>query len=296
MVDVLFAGTGASVPSRERSLPCVAVRMKGDVILFDCGEGSQRQLMVSPFSFMKVKGIFISHLHGDHYLGIPGLLQTMSMSGRKDRLILAGPEGFSDAVDSLMGLCNGGLNYDIDVSDASDGDVFQFKGFSVEAFGVDHGVPALGFVFREDDRPGKFDRVKATSLGLRPGPDFSRLQNGETVNGVDPKDIIGPIRKGRRIVYSGDTLPCAKLAAAAKDADVLIHEATYLSSDGGLAKEHMHSTAEDAATAAKDAGVSLLIVTHMSNRYDDLSLIEDECRSIFPNSVAAADMMLFSVK
>ncbi|MCL2890954.1 MAG: MBL fold metallo-hydrolase, partial [Methanomassiliicoccaceae archaeon] len=203
MVDILFAGTGASVPSRERSLPCVAVRIKGNIILFDCGEGSQRQLMMSPFSFMKIRGIFVSHMHGDHFLGIPGLLQTMNMSGRKDKLTLAGPEGFSDAIASLLKMCGGGLNYEIDVKDAKDGDIFTFKGYTIEAFSVDHGIPALGFAFREDDRQGRFDREKAMSLGLQPGPDFSKLQEGKKVKGVDPKDVIGPERKGRVIVYSG---------------------------------------------------------------------------------------------
>ena len=296
MVDILFAGTGASVPSRERSLPCIAVRIKGNIILFDCGEGSQRQLMMSPFSFMKIRGIFVSHMHGDHFLGIPGLLQTMNMSGRKDKLTLAGPEGFSDAIASLLKMCGGGLNYEIDVKDAKDGDIFAFKGYSIEAFSVDHGIPALGFAFREDDRQGRFDREKAMSLGLQPGPDFSKLQEGKKVKGVDPKDVIGPERKGRVIVYSGDTMPCGRLLNVSKNADVLIHEATYLSKDHKLAKEHLHSTAKDAASLAKDADAGLLVVTHMSNRYDDLSLIEEECRSVFPNSIAATDMLTLSVK
>ena len=296
MVDILFAGTGASVPSRERSLPCVAVRMNKDIILFDCGEGSQRQLMISPFSFMKVKAIFVSHLHGDHFLGIPGLLQTMSMSGRKDDVLLVGPEGFKDVIGHLIEACGGDIAYNIDIVEASDGDKFVFKEFIVSVFEVMHNIPSLGFAFEENERPGKFNRSEAISLGLRPGPDFSKLQKGETVNGVRPEDIIGPARRGRRVVYSGDTVRCGRIAEAAKDADVLIHESTYISKDSGLAKEHMHSTSADAANTAKEANVSVLFITHMSNRYDDLTEMENECRSVFQNTVLAKDMLMFTVR
>jgi len=296
MVDILFAGTGASVPSRERSLPCVAVRIGRDIILFDCGEGSQRQLMMSPLSFMKIKAIFVSHLHGDHLLGIPGLLQTMSMSGRKDDILLVGPEGFKGSVDRLMEACGGELEFDVDIIEASGGDAFVFKEFIVRSFDVRHSVTALGFVFEENERPGKFDKAKAISLGLTPGPDFSRLQKGETVGGIRPSDVIGPVRKGRKIVYSGDTVKCRRTVEMAKDADVLIHEATYSYGDSPLAEEHMHSTSHDAAYAAMDANVSMLIVTHMSNRYDDLKVIEDECREIFPNTVVAKDLMMLTIR
>ncbi|MCL1904773.1 MAG: ribonuclease Z [Methanomassiliicoccaceae archaeon] len=296
MVDVLFAGTGASVPSRERSLPCVAVRSNKDIILFDCGEGSQRQLMISPFSFMRIKAVFVSHLHGDHFLGLPGLLQTMNMSSRKDDILLVGPKGFEKAMRCMMKACGGEVSYRIDIVEAKAGDKFVFKEFVVNVFKVSHNVPALGFAFEENERPGKFDRAKATSLGLRPGPDFTRLQKGETVDGVEPRDVIGPVRKGRRIVYTGDTERCSGIVKAAKGADVLIHEATYSRTDAELAKEHKHSTAYDAATTAKEADVSVLVITHMSNRYDDLSLLEEECREVFPNTVLATDLLLFTVK
>ncbi|MCL2607278.1 MAG: ribonuclease Z [Methanomassiliicoccaceae archaeon] len=295
MVDILFAGTGASVPSRERSLPCVAVRIGKEIVLFDCGEGSQRQLMISPFSFMKIKAIFVSHLHGDHFLGIPGLLQTMDMSGRKDGILLVGPKGFGDVIKRLTETC-GSVTYNVNITEASDGDEFEFKEFAVKVFEVKHSVTALGFLFEENERPGKFDRSKAVSFGIKPGPDFTRLQNGEEVNGVRSCDIIGPARKGRRIVYSGDTVKCIRVKEMAENADVLIHEATYMSKDSALAGEHMHSTAHDAASTAKDANVSVLLVTHMSNRYEDMSEIEEECRKVFPNTLLAKDLMLFTVK
>jgi ribonuclease Z len=252
--------------------------------------------MISPLSFMKIKAIFISHLHGDHLLGLPGLLQTMSMSGRKDDILLVGPEGFKGSVDRLMEACGGDLEFDVDIIEAKGGDMFVFKEFVVKAFSVKHSVTALGFVFEENRRPGKFDRAKASALGLTPGPDFSRLQRGETVDGVRPDDVIGPPRKGRKIVYSGDTVKCQSTVDMAKDADVLIHEATYSYGDSSLAGEHMHSTSHDAAYAAADANVSLLIVTHMINRYDDLKIIENECCKIFPNTVIAKDMMMLPIR
>ena len=220
----------------------------------------------------------------------------MSMSGRKDGILLVGPEGFRDSVGSLLRACGGEISYDVDIVEASDGDMFVFKEFIVKAFSVTHSVTALGYVFEENERPGKFDKQKAVSLGLTPGPEFSRLQKGETVKGVKPKEVIGPPRKGRKVVYSGDTAKCGRIAEMASEADILIHEATYSYADRKLAKEHMHSTSNDAAAAAKDADVSLLVVTHMSNRYDDLAVIENECRKIFPNTIVAKDMMMFSIK
>ena len=296
MTEILFLGTSGSVPSRERSLPCVAIRMSRDIILFDCGEGSQRQLMISPFSFMKIKAIFVSHMHGDHFLGIPGLLQTMNMSGRKEDILLVGPDGFRDTMDHLIRACGRDVGYNIDIIEASGGDTFVFKEFVVRAFDVLHNIPSLGYIFEENERRGRFNRPKAISLGIQPGPDFSRLQRGETVNGVCPEEVIGPPRKGRRTIYSGDTVKCPQVIRAAKDADVLIHEATYSSADSKLAEEHMHSTAADAAETAREANASVLLITHVSGRYNDHSVLEDECRKIFPNTVLAKDMLLFSVK
>lgn len=306
MTDILFLGTGASIPSKMRALPAIAVRHGSDMVLFDCGEGVQRQFMLSPFSFMKVTSIFITHLHGDHLLGLPGLLQTMGMSGRSRELLIAGPVGVTKSVENLLAACDRSytshdpdpkrdLEYPLKVIEMDDGDVLRFKGYSVEAFRTEHGVRSIGFKFIEDDLPGKFDKEKAISMGLRPGKDFADIQNGMTVNGIDPGEIIGKPRPGKTIVYSGDTVPCDGLSKAAVNADVLIHEATYVSRDGKLAKENKHSTAAEAAALARDANAKALILTHMSNRYDDLGVVLDDAKRIFENTVLAYDMLLLTI-
>ena len=294
MFDILFLGTGASVPSREKSLPCVAVRQGRSISLFDCGEGSQRQLMISPFSFMKIDRIFISHMHGDHILGLPGLLQTMGMSGRKKDVLIYGPEGIGKALDCMLDACEGELEFNIQMNELRGGESFSFEGFSVTAFRTIHNTPSVGFVYREDDRPGVFNKKKAEELGLEPG-EFSRLQNGETVKGVRPEQVIGPSRKGCSMVYTGDTAPCDVIREAAKGADVLIHEATYIDEDSKLAEEHFHSTAKSAAETAFECKVRMLALIHISNRYGDNGPALEEARETFENTIAPADLQMLKV-
>lgn len=293
MLELLFLGTGASVPSRDKSLPCVAVRHGSDITMFDCGEGSQRQMMVSPMSFMKINQIFITHLHGDHVLGLPGLLQTMGMSGRKSRLLVCGPEGTGKALTRMLDTCEGSIDYPLELMDLEGGEKIEFRGFSVSSFKTEHAVDSLGYVLKEDDTGGRFDRSKAMELGIRPGPDFTRLQNGETINGVRPEQVIGRSRPGCSVAYTGDTVPCETVSKAVKDVDVLIHEATFSKKESKLASEHMHSTAEQAAVTAKEAGAGMLMLVHISNRYDDIALIENEAKDVFVNTLAVRDMQMF---
>lgn len=306
MTDLLFLGTGASIPSKTRALPAIAVRQSSDIVLFDCGEGVQRQFMISPMSFMKVSAIFITHLHGDHILGIPGLLQTMGMSGRKNELFIGGPKGIKRSVELLLAACHRSytdhnpdatkdLEFPLNIMEMGQGSEVKFKGYSVSSFCTDHGVVSLGFKFTEDSHPGKFDRERAIRLGLVPGKDFSAIQSGETVKGVAPKEIIGPPRAGCTIVYSGDTVPCETLKRAAEGAEILIHESTYSGKDLKMARENKHSTAADAAELAKHADVKMLVLTHISNRYDDLSLIRDEASRIFKDTILAEDMLMLNI-
>ena len=305
MLDILFLGTGASIPSRTRSLPCVAVRNDSDITVFDCGEGAQKQFMISPFSFMKVSSIFITHFHGDHILGLPGLLQTMGMSGRKRSLKICGPPGIERSTEFLLAACERSfvkkdedplkeLEFPLEVIEMNPGDAVEVKGGKVLAFRTEHGLESLGYKFIQNDVPGKFDKEKALSLGLRPS-DFSKIQNGETVKDVTPDMIIGPMRSGHSIVYTGDTIPCDGINEASLNADVLIHESTYSEKDAALAQENLHSTATDAAKAAASSNVRKLILIHASNRYEDLSELEKEASEIFENTTLAHDMMMLSV-
>ena len=295
MFDILFLGTGASVPSRDRSLPCIAVRQGRSVTLFDCGEGSQRQLMISPFSFMKVDRIFITHLHGDHILGLPGLLQTMGMSGRKKEVQVYGPVGIAKALRSMLDACEGELEYELEITELEGGKTIDFDSFSVTSFATVHNTPSIGFIYREHDRPGTFNKEKAEKLGLEPGEDFSRLQMGETVKGIDPGQVIGPSRPGCSMVYTGDTVPCESIDRASEKVDILIHESTYIEDDSALAKEHFHSTAKSAAETALRCRVGMLALVHVSNRYGDTELPLAEAKGIFENTIAPLDLQLFTV-
>lgn len=295
MLDILFAGTGASIPSRNRSLPCVAVKQGRSLSLFDCGEGSQRQLMLSRFSFMRVDRIFITHMHGDHMLGLPGLLQTMGMSGRTEPVDLYGPAGIASAISGMLDACEGGLEFELIVREVVPGETFQFDGFSVSTFETVHGCPSMGYLYRESDRPGSFNKDKAIRLGLEP-KDFSKLQRGETVNGVRPSQVIGSPRPGCSLAYTGDTVLCDTVREAVKGVDVLIHECTYMDADAKLAEDHFHSTAGNVARMASEAGVRNLMMVHVSNRYGEGQEVLEEAKGIFENSYLPNDLDICSLK
>jgi ribonuclease Z len=251
--------------------------------------------MISPFSFMKVKGIFITHMHGDHFLGLPGLLQTMGLSGRKDKLLVCGPEGLSKGLEAVLSVCEGDINYELEIIEVTHGKSMDFKGFTVSAFRTEHSVRSFGYRLSEKDSKGRFDKKKAMELGLTPGPDFSRLQKGEIVGNVVPEMVMGPSRPGCSLVYSGDTVPCMELSEAADQADILIHEATFSGGELELASDHMHSTSIQAAETAKKCGCGMLFLIHISNRYNDKEAIEKEAKAVFERTIVPNDMDLFSV-
>ncbi|MBO4502400.1 MAG: ribonuclease Z [Candidatus Methanomethylophilus sp.] len=294
MFDLLFLGTGASIPSRDSALPCVAVRRGSDIILFDCGEGSQRQLMCSRMSFMKIRGIFITHLHGDHFFGLPGLLQTMGMSGRTDPLIVCGPAGFSEALKMSLSVCEGEIEYPLEIRDVNPGDTVQVRDLTVSVFKTEHGIVSQGYVLREPDTRGPIDGKKAKALGLE-GRDFTELENGGTVNGVRLEDICSSTIPGRSVAYTGDTMKCQTIADAVKGVDILIHEATYAENESENAEKHFHSTAASAAQTAKDAGVKALMLIHISNRYKDRSVILEEAKAVFPDTFVPSDFDFYTM-
>ena len=295
MLDILFLGTGAAVPSRDRTTSALAVRSGRDIILLDCGEGTQRQLMVSPFSFMKIRAVLITHMHGDHVLGLPGLLQTMGLSGRKDPLTVYGPSRLEDYIRTAMDATEGDIGYELSFEAVADGGKYAIGNLTATAFSTDHGIESFGYVIREADAPGRLDRAKALSLGLEDGPDLARIKNGETVKGVEPSQVMGEPQKGLSMAYTGDTRPCPAVPLAAKGVDVLVHEATYMSSEEKLAGEHGHSTVRQAADDARAAGARYLILTHISNRYKEREGLEEEAKGLFPEAYVAEDMRMFSV-
>lgn len=251
--------------------------------------------MRSKISFMKVSTVFITHFHGDHFLGIPGLVQSMSFNGREEPLHIYGPEGVIEIIDGIVNIGYFAAGFDIFVTEMSEGSRVPFGGYEVRAIEVDHVVPALGYVFREDDRPGRFLIERARELGIPEGPLYGRLQQGESVEFdgriITPDTVLGPPRKGRKVLFSGDTRPCEVLINAAKGADLLVHEATVDSSLREKAREYGHSTAKEAAEVAREAGALCLYLNHISNRYDDATVLEREAREIFPSTVVAEDFM-----
>ncbi|HVL94598.1 MAG TPA: ribonuclease Z [Solirubrobacteraceae bacterium] len=291
-LDVFFAGTGGSVPTARRGLPAVLLRAGGDRLLFDCGEGTQRQLL-SSIGLPDLDAVFITHYHADHWLGLPGMLKTFDLRGRDKPLDVYGPPGLR-AVFGALRPALGRVGYPLGLHELERHEEVGFGGYAISSFPVDHRVTAYGYALVENDRPGRFDVEAATALGVQPGPDFGRLQRGEAVGGVGPEQVVGPDRPGRRVVLSGDTAPCQAVEAFAHGADVLVHEATFTEAERARARETAHSTARQAAEIARDAGVRLLALTHLSTRFFPRE-VRDEARAVFAATVIPRDFEAIEV-
>jgi ribonuclease Z len=289
-LDVLFIGTAGSAPTARRSLPATLLRRGGDRLLFDCGEGTQRQLLRS-IGLVELEEVFITHFHADHWLGLPGMLKTFSLRGRDRPLSVYGPPGLNSLFKSMNAVI-GKTTYELNLVELEPGEQLQRDGYLVAAFAVEHRVRAYGYALIEEDRPGRFDEQKALELGVAPGPEYGKLQRGETATGSDgvvtPEQVLGEPRRGRKIVLAGDTAPCDMTKVVAHGADVLVHEATFANEDAERAKETMHSTARAAAELARDAEVRLLALTHVSPRYSGGEL-RDEARAVFENTIVPRD-------
>jgi ribonuclease Z len=285
-LSLLFAGTAGSVPTPRRGLPALLLRAGGDRILFDCGEGTQQQLLRS-VGLPELDAIFITHYHLDHWLGIVGMLKTFDLRARERTLDVYGPPGLRGLFASLRPLI-GRTGYPLAIHELEPHGEVRFDGYSVASFPVKHRTDAFGYAFVEADRPGRFDVETARSLGVTEGPDFGRLQRGETVNGVTPEQVVGATRHGRRIVYSGDTAPVQTIEVYAHRAEVLVHEATFCEDERARARDTGHSTARQAGLAAQAAEVKLLALTHLSTRYFPRD-IRDEARAVFENTVVPRD-------
>ena len=285
-LSIFFAGTAGSVPTARRGLPAVLVRRGGERILFDCGEGTQRQLVRS-VGLADLTDVFVTHFHLDHWLGLPGLLKTFDLRDRDRPLTIHGPPGLTALMSSLRPLY-GRLRYEVSFADLEPDAVVRRDGFEIVPFAVEHRIPALGYAVVEDSRPGQLDPALAEQLGVTPGPDFGRLQAGETVNGVAPEQVMGEARLGRKVVLTGDTAPCEMVRIAAHEADVLVHEATFGEDEADRARETAHSTARQAAELARDARVKVLALVHVSTRYAGRE-IREEARAVFPEALVPRD-------
>jgi ribonuclease Z len=297
-LDLVFLGTAGSMPTAQRAPAALLVRRGGDRLLFDCAEGTQRQLLRSSVGLVELGEIFVTHFHADHILGLPGLFKTFSLRGRERPLEVHGPRGLVDLLGSLKRVV-GKLSYEVRVIELDPGDVLERDGYRLAAFEVAHGVPAVGWSLVESTRPGRFDVEAADALGVPSGPARGALQRGESVTlpdgGVVSADqVLGPPRPGRKLVITGDTAPSESVVEAAWGAEVLVTEATFSEEELERAQETMHQTAAQAAGIAQRANIGLLALTHLSNRYFGPEIAR-EAREIFPDTVVPKDFDVVEV-
>jgi ribonuclease Z len=297
-LDVVFLGTAGSMPTAQRAPAALLVRRGGDKLLFDCAEGTQRQLLRSSVGLLELEEVFVTHFHADHILGLPGMFKTFALRGRELPLVVFGPRGLVDLLGSLKRVV-GKLSYELRVVELEPGDVLERDGYRLATFGVAHGVPALGWSLIEATRPGRFDVAGADALGVPNGPERGALQGGEPVTlaggqTVTPEQVLGPPRPGRTLVITGDTAPTDGIVEAAWGADVLVTEATFADEDRERAEDTKHQTATQAAETARRANVALLALTHLSNRYFGPEIAQ-EAREIFPETVVPRDFDVIEI-
>ena len=292
---VTFLGTSGAIPTTQRNTSSIFCNRDGDYLLFDCGEGTQRQMMQYGTGFA-VDHLFVTHLHGDHVLGIPGLLQTFDFNDRERPVAIHTPTGTRGNVKQLIEANGTTPSYPVRINEISAGDtVLSRPEYEVRAIATDHRCASVGYVLAEDDRKGEFDREKAEEeLGIPPGPKYSKLHRGETIEHdgrtIEPGEVVGPPRPGRTFVYTGDTLPTSSVVAASDGADLLVHDATFAEDRRDRAEATAHSTAREAAEVARDAGVRTLALTHISTRYaGQADKLGGEAREVFDGEVVVAE-------
>lgn len=299
-MEIIFLGTSGSLPTGKRSLPSLLIKREGTLVLIDCGEGTQRQMMKMKTGFNKKMYILISHMHGDHVLGLPGLIQSMNLLGRSKPLDVYGPEGirgFMKAVDKHVPY---NANFQVRVDEFSGNPVLDEE-FIIKGKWTRHSVPTLCFSLIEKPKPGKFNPDEARKLRIPEGPLWKRLQSGKSIilkgRKISPRRLVGPSRPGKKIVYSSDTRPCRSVVSLAKAADLLIHECTFSDAMADKAKAYLHSTSVEAAETAVKAGVKRLVLIHISSMYDEEEeeKMLKEAKEVFPETVLAQDLMRIEV-
>lgn len=298
-MELIFLGTSSAIPSKHRNHASIALKAFGEILLFDCGEGTQRQMACMKLSPMKINNIFISHLHGDHILGLPGIIQSMGFRGRSEPLHIYGPPGLENIRESIMNFGYFALDFEIIMHEITDGNVINNEDYIVECVKTKHNVFNLSYSVVEKKKP-KFLKDKAIELGVKPGPDFGKLHDGIEVEVegrlIKPEQVLGENRRGVKITYSGDTRPSDALISLAEDSDILIHESTFGDKDQEKAVDNWHSTAKEAAQIAKKAKVKKLILTHISTRYRKSHDLMKAAQKIFQNTIVARDFMTVEVK
>jgi ribonuclease Z len=297
-LDLVFLGTAGSMPTAQRAPAALLLRRGGERLLFDCGEGTQRQLLRSSVGLVDLPEVFVTHFHADHILGLPGMFKTFALRGRELPLRVYGPRGLVDLLGSLRRVV-GKLTYELKLEELEPGDVLERPGYRLATFGVAHGVSALGWSLIETTRPGRFDVDAADKLGVPDGPERGILQRGEPVTlpggrQIAPDQVLGPPRTGRKVIITGDTAPAESIVEAAWGGDVLVTEATFSEEERERAEETRHQTAAQAAEIARRANVGLLALTHLSNRYAGPEIAQ-EAREIFPDTVVPRDFDVVEV-
>jgi len=298
-LDVLFLGTSGSMPTARRAPAALLVRRGGERMLFDCAEGTQRQLLRSGVGLIELREIFLTHFHADHFLGLPGMLKTFSLRGREVPLDLYGPPGLKNLFTVLKRIF-GKLTYPVNLNELRTGDVLERGDYNLVTFPVAHGVSSIGYALLEHPRPGRFDVEGADALGVPPGPERGALQRGDSVTLPDgrtitPDAVLGPARAGRKLVITGDTMPAGSVLEISHAADLLVHEATFGEDEADRARETMHSTAREAAELAREAEVTMLALTHLSNRYFGSELAR-EARAVFVETVVPRDFDIIELR
>lgn len=304
-MDVFFLGTGAGVPAKLRNVTSIALKLleeRGAVWLFDCGEATQHQILHTSIKPRRIEKIFITHLHGDHIYGLPGLLSSRSFQGGESLVTVYGPAGIKEYIEVSLKISKSYLKYPIEIIEFEEGVIFEDEQFAVEARLLEHGIPSYGYRIIEKDRPGTLLADKLAAAGVKPGPDYRKIKNGEEViledgTVINPEEFVGPPQKGRIVTILGDTRVCQNAFLLAEEADLLIHEATFSADEEALAHEYYHSTTLQAGETALKAQAKKLSLTHISSRYDrnDWKQLEAEARKVFSNTFISEDFLEISV-
>lgn len=307
-MQITFLGTSAGVPTKSRNVSCVALRLpqRGEVWLFDCGEGTQHQLLRSDLRISQIRRVFITHLHGDHLFGLVGLLATCGMAGHAERIDIYGPPGIREYVEQMVRCSETRFSYPVEVHPVHEaGVVFEEEEYQVSCLPLAHRTTTFGYRVTERDRAGTFQVERALALGIPAGPLFGRLKRGEQITlpdgrRIEGRELCGPVARGRVVVYCTDTIYCRTAVELAREADLLIHEATFAARDLDLARQSLHSTSEMAARVAREAAARRLVITHLSPRYGpgsdlDAEALLREARAIFPGTELARDFLTLEV-